>query len=629
MSDTTFIPGTVVASTWLNDINDYVYNGKAQQVITNPINVKDPTYGAIGNGTADDTAAIQAALNACSAAGGGVVTAPFGQYRITSKLTIPTQVKLQGATWLPDPSNLQQAHATSIYVDFGSGAAPGSGSHAVEMRLTSAIEGFTFFYPGQVAKTAATPTSFDYSISTPTAGGPHDNVSIRNITLFNSYAGINVSNGGRWRVSEIQGDPLFVGIKSDNCADGCFLNNVHFWNFYTQSALLETWVAANGTGFDIDRVDDLKATSLFVWNMNIAYNFGTNLWGSFTNITADLCNMPVKCTSVSQVQITNAVLISSALVKPAVWIVSGSNGIHISNSKITSAASVGVQIDGGSAVTLTGIDFANQHTAVVCTNTTTKVEINGCTYILPPYGTSNVKINGVPLPALSTAITLPAPTTNPTVIGGGYQFDLSTVGAKALQYDITTIAQRNSLYVLKFDYEIVGVPTTWNFEFVVDKDVGGQRQCTLGTTYPLIINGTPKTVYIPFFVNGCAFKTLLSIIATPTVVTVGGSIKVTNIVLTEANNASMSDVQVAAMIKNGYNQDFYGIGPSLMSKGLNRKVYPVLDAASGRATEVPTAGAWIVGDEMITLVPASAGFIGRVCKTAGTPGTWTTFGVIT
>lgn len=27
MSSTTFIPGTVITSPWLNDVNDYVYNG--------------------------------------------------------------------------------------------------------------------------------------------------------------------------------------------------------------------------------------------------------------------------------------------------------------------------------------------------------------------------------------------------------------------------------------------------------------------------------------------------------------------------------------------------------------------------------------------------------------------------
>jgi hypothetical protein len=48
-------------------------------------NVKD--YGAIGNGTSDDTAAIQSAINWTSGAYRGVIFFPAGTYRITSALT--------------------------------------------------------------------------------------------------------------------------------------------------------------------------------------------------------------------------------------------------------------------------------------------------------------------------------------------------------------------------------------------------------------------------------------------------------------------------------------------------------------------------------------------------------------
>ncbi len=63
------------------------------------ISVKDPTYGAIGNGSADDTVAIQAALNAAYGTTGSphglagvtnnrAVYFPPGDYRITSPLTL-------------------------------------------------------------------------------------------------------------------------------------------------------------------------------------------------------------------------------------------------------------------------------------------------------------------------------------------------------------------------------------------------------------------------------------------------------------------------------------------------------------------------------------------------------------
>lgn len=47
------------------------------------INVKDPTYGATGDGVTDDTTAILAAVAASASAGGGIVFFPPGTYQVT------------------------------------------------------------------------------------------------------------------------------------------------------------------------------------------------------------------------------------------------------------------------------------------------------------------------------------------------------------------------------------------------------------------------------------------------------------------------------------------------------------------------------------------------------------------
>lgn len=60
----------------------------------NNFNVKD--YGAVGNGVADDTAAITSALTAAAGVLGSVVIMPPGTYSISSPLIIPPQVRLQG-----------------------------------------------------------------------------------------------------------------------------------------------------------------------------------------------------------------------------------------------------------------------------------------------------------------------------------------------------------------------------------------------------------------------------------------------------------------------------------------------------------------------------------------------------
>jgi len=56
--------------------------------------VTQPPYSAAGNGTADDSAAIQKALDACPA--GQVVLVPAGTYRIVTGLAIPSGVVLRG-----------------------------------------------------------------------------------------------------------------------------------------------------------------------------------------------------------------------------------------------------------------------------------------------------------------------------------------------------------------------------------------------------------------------------------------------------------------------------------------------------------------------------------------------------
>src|SRR4051812_44238155 len=58
-----------------------------------PLNVKD--YGAVGDGSTDDNAAIQSAL---TAGAGGAVFVPPGRYSITG-LTIPNDTELFGAGW--------------------------------------------------------------------------------------------------------------------------------------------------------------------------------------------------------------------------------------------------------------------------------------------------------------------------------------------------------------------------------------------------------------------------------------------------------------------------------------------------------------------------------------------------
>jgi hypothetical protein len=96
----------------------YIYDGSAAvgnvvSIATDPAfgiyNAAD--YGALGDGVTDDRAAIQSALDAAKAAGGGVAFLPIGTYLIKRPLFIGSKVTLQGsgrgATAITKPATIK------------------------------------------------------------------------------------------------------------------------------------------------------------------------------------------------------------------------------------------------------------------------------------------------------------------------------------------------------------------------------------------------------------------------------------------------------------------------------------------------------------------------------------------
>jgi Pectate lyase superfamily protein len=79
--------GTAPGALYLDDGSawQWVTGGGGPQVF----NVKDPIYGAKGDGITDDTAAMVAAQAACVAAGGGIVYLPPGRYVVTTSGAAP------------------------------------------------------------------------------------------------------------------------------------------------------------------------------------------------------------------------------------------------------------------------------------------------------------------------------------------------------------------------------------------------------------------------------------------------------------------------------------------------------------------------------------------------------------
>lgn len=82
------------------------------------INVKDAAYGAVGDGSTDDSSAIQAALTAAS--GYGIVFFPAGNYKVDTSLTIPIGVAgLAGLGTLKSQISLGATAGISVTNTYG------------------------------------------------------------------------------------------------------------------------------------------------------------------------------------------------------------------------------------------------------------------------------------------------------------------------------------------------------------------------------------------------------------------------------------------------------------------------------------------------------------------------------
>jgi hypothetical protein len=90
-------------------------------------------YSATGLGVADDTVALQAAIDAASAAGGGIVYVPPGTYRIATTLNLKSNVWLFGAGRGASILLLDDVAAVGIGLNNGAGT---TGSTTLSANLT-------------------------------------------------------------------------------------------------------------------------------------------------------------------------------------------------------------------------------------------------------------------------------------------------------------------------------------------------------------------------------------------------------------------------------------------------------------------------------------------------------------
>lgn len=244
--------------------NHAVTLAQLTQVGMDWLNVTNSAYGATGDGTTDDTAALQAALDACPS--GGVVYLPKGVYRTSAPLTIASGVTLQGThaplmlgTGLAEPACVIKP----LPAFTGQAAimlpAPGGGTVSSEQRIISLC------VDGSAVEGAAVDGVY--------AAGDVQNVVMRGVTL-RRMTGSGVVTG--WAADLFPHSWRLHSVMADNCA-------VHGYSFTVHSdlSMIDCQAIGNAsTGFRLDRCANSQLVACRAeWSGTYGY-WCTGNWGN-------------------------------------------------------------------------------------------------------------------------------------------------------------------------------------------------------------------------------------------------------------------------------------------------------------------------------------------------------------
>jgi hypothetical protein len=227
------------------------------------------SYGCVAStstGSADQASCIQSAINAASAAGGGIVQVPAGYWNLKSQVTLNNSVTLQcannGHSYGPPPGYSTVVGAVfAVLWGSGSGNSNNPGDTALILRANSRVLDCGWWYPSQVAGTASTPTEYGATIMIWDSNGDYGQEAGGNY-CFNCYsfidfrgsvgAGKGVVNSN---IHDNAGAPIWRGIAMNFVVDWVTVRDNSFnsgmlniASTFTANNLV-AWVAQNGSAF--------------------------------------------------------------------------------------------------------------------------------------------------------------------------------------------------------------------------------------------------------------------------------------------------------------------------------------------------------------------------------------------
>jgi len=282
-------------------------------------------YGAVGDDSNDDTAEIQAAIDAAYAAGSGIVYLPQGIYKISATLQLKSGVSLRGAGTRQNSGTLIKQYSTT------EPALTAANSTGVEL-LGITLEDFAILGPGATS-------GHGIHLSNTGTNPPHDYFTFSNLYISNFLG------SGKWGIKvESLIVSRFQTVIVADCANGWDFDGGS-WSTISTSVVLDNCYANNiaGTGYRVYRTNYL----------------------AFNACAADVCGTAYLLDEASAVTFNGCGAEWGSSVSPNTgWKLQGySRGIVLSGCYTYANRGYSIHVAGASACTVLGFMESNPSSA--------------------------------------------------------------------------------------------------------------------------------------------------------------------------------------------------------------------------------------------------------------------------